>query len=117
MTTLLYGDKPEADVEAGNRVDLTNGGPQTSPPPMTPTHGEPATLQRTAVRGPFALRGLVLGLAAAATVLAGIAATLVAFVWSRSMAPGAQVALFVIGVFLLSGGIAYVVSNPTQATR
>ena len=112
MMTLLYGDKPEADVEPGNRVDLTNGGPHASPPPMrTMTVSEP---HGSPQRSHLPLGGLVLGLAAAASVVAGIASTLVALVWSRSIAPGAQVALFVVGVFLLAGGVAYVVSNPTK---
>ena len=66
---------------------------------------------------PFALRGLVFGLAAAAAVLAGITIAIVAFAWSPSIAPGAQVALVVLGRLLVAGGLAFVVSNPTDATR
>src|SRR4051812_28847388 len=105
MTTLLYGDKPEADVEPGNRVDTANIGPMiVSPPPMRPQLGRP-----------FALRGIVLGLTAASAVLAGVTLATVGLVWSRSITPGAQVALVVIGVLLTSGGIAYAMSAPHDA--
>jgi predicted phage tail protein len=82
---------------------------------MTPPH---AALEspRGAQKAHFALRDLVLGLVAVSAVLAGITAALVALVWSPSIAPGAQVALFVVGVFMFSGGIAYVISNPTKTT-
>lgn len=118
MTTLLYGDKPEADVEPGNRVDTEDDVAQQSPPPMRPAEETSAAARPAhATAQPFALRGLVLGLVAAAAVLAGIAIELTVFVWARSIAPGAQVALVVIGVFLFAGGAAFVVSNPTDATR
>lgn len=116
MTTLLYGDKPEADIEPGNRVDTANGGPQPSTLPMT--SGEVgSTVAPHLYARPFALRGLVFGLAAAAAVLAGITIAIVAFVWAPSIAPGARVALVVLGVFSFAGGIAFVVSNPTDAAR
>jgi predicted phage tail protein len=115
MMTLLYGEKPGADVEPGNRVDLTNGGAQ-SPPPMTPPRAASESPHRAQHEAHFALRDIVFGLVAVSAVLAGITAALVALVWSPSIAPGAQVALFVVGVFMFSGGIAYVISNPTKTT-
>jgi len=116
MTTLLYGDRPEADVEPGNRVDAEGDVAHPSTPPMRPAEERLAAVRDTHSR-PFALRGLVLGLAATAAVLAGVTVELTAFVWAPSIGPAAQVALVVIGVFLIAGGIAFVVSNPTDTTR
>lgn len=113
MTTLLYGNKPEADVEPGNRVDTVNGGPHAAPPPMRPH--ERALAEHAQAR-PLAMRGLVLGLAAASAVLAGLTIALIPFAWSRSITPGAQVALVVLGLFLFAGGLSFVVSSPTQTT-
>lgn len=111
MATLLYGDKPGADVEPGNRVDTTNGGTQ-APPPL-----RPSSLARRS-HEPFALRGVVVGLAAAAAILAGAALSAIAIAWSRSLAPPVQVSLIVIGLVMIAGGTAYVVSaSPRQTTR
>jgi hypothetical protein len=112
MTTLLYGDKPEADVEPGNRVDTVNGRPAAAPPPMRPAH-------TTQPHGrPFALRGVVLGLAAGSVVLVGLTIAMIALAWAGSITPGAQVALIVLGVMLAAAGIAYVASaRPEHATR
>jgi len=75
MMTLLYGDKPEVDVEPGNRVDTESDRPPVSLPPM-----EYAPEPRV-----FALHDLGLGLVAAAAVLAGLTIAVVALVWWQSM--------------------------------
>jgi hypothetical protein len=111
MTTLLYGDKPEADVEPGNRVDTTDSEPPASPPPMRPMRVSPAQPH------PFAMRGLFLGLAAAASVLVGLTVALIAVVWSRSITPAAQVTLVVLGLALVAGGTAYVAGSTTYKAR
>jgi hypothetical protein len=98
MMTLLYGDKPEVDVEPGNRVD-------------TADDSAPPTILSMEEQAPWAsqLGGLVRGLLAAVAVLSGVTLTLIAFVWSRSITPGAQVTLVVLGVVMIAGGTAYVV--------
>jgi hypothetical protein len=110
MMTLLYGDKPEADVEPGNRVDTADDLPPASLPPMAQQAHAPHGHH-------FALRGVVLGLAAAAAVLIGVTIALVALVWARSLTPAAQVTLVVLGLLLIVAGAAYVVGNTTHAAR
>lgn len=81
MTTVLYGDTPETDVEPGNRVDFESAsasGPSVpEPPPMRPTYPTPTPtpwVRREPMAAP-APPGLlaVLGIAAASLVAACIA--------------------------------------------
>jgi hypothetical protein len=110
MMTLLYGDKPEADVEPGNRVDTADDQPPASLPPIAPEAHAPHGHH-------FALRGLVLGLAAAAAVLVGVTIALVALVWAHALTPAVQVTLVVLGLLLIAAGTAYVVGKPTHTAR
>jgi hypothetical protein len=78
MTSLLYGDRPEADVEPGNRVDTALDWPAAASPPTWTTSEMPESDEHHEV---YALRGLVLGLAAAAAVLAAVTIVVVALMW------------------------------------
>ena len=78
MTTLLYGDKPESDIEPGNRVDSDGAtGPSIpAPPPMRPPGPMPSPwVRRERLPEPAAPRTLrtVCGVAAASLVAAWIA--------------------------------------------
>lgn len=113
MMTLLYGDKPEADVEPGNRVDTVDDRPPTSSLILSMEEQPPWASHAHR----FALAGLVGGLLAAVAILSGVTVTLIAFVWSRSLTPGAQVALIVLGVVMIAGGAAYVAGRPEPRAR
>lgn len=135
MATLLYGETPNTDVEAGNRADtidmvapappaplaapapLVSGVPSTVPalPPMRPNYPTPSPWVR---REPLALRGLVLGLVAAAVLFSGLTIFGVALAWSYSMTTFARFALMVLGGYLIALGVAYIVSvNPEAPKR
>jgi hypothetical protein len=79
MTTVLYGDIPESDVEPGNRVDVESASSPSvpAPPPMRPTYPTPTPtpwVRREPVAEPPPSRlGAVLGVAAASLVAACIA--------------------------------------------
>jgi hypothetical protein len=112
MTTLLYGETPGADVQPGNRVDTTSGRMSAvAPPTLTPGAVHPF------VRPPFALPGIVAGLAAAAGVLVGLTIAAIALVWSASITPGVQVTLIVLGLCMLAAGLAYIISAPSAHAR
>jgi hypothetical protein len=171
MATLLYGEKPNTDVEAGNRADtadtvdmpavpapmfpyapsfvppsshVTPGvraaaahetpvmvpfapsapaaavvepqGPQgrmptPTPPPMRPTYPTPSPW----VQPSFALRGLVLGLVAAAVLFAGLAIFGIALAWSYALTTVAKLALMILGGYLIGAGVAYIVSVEPRA--
>jgi len=119
MTTLLYGEKPCSDVEAGNRADLADAGPSPQPdvgvvaavdvsnlPPMRPKAPTPQPW----IRPPFALRALMLGVAAAAAVFAGLALFGVAIAWSYAMTLFVQLTLMILGGLFVAAGVAYVAS-------
>jgi hypothetical protein len=79
MTTVLYGDTPESDVEPGNRVDVECASSPNVPalPPMRPKYPTP-TPTPWVRREPLSERpppglGAVLGVAAASLVAACIA--------------------------------------------
>jgi hypothetical protein len=114
MTTLLYGDKPGTDVEPGNRVDSSTDVNAAPPPPSSvrPTYPTPSPWVR---RQPLAFRAIMIGLAAVAAVLAGLSMFSIALVWSYAMTQLAQVALMVIGGYLIAAGIAYVASARPEA--
>lgn len=129
MATLLYGEKPNTDVEAGNRADTADtvaqpaapyppspsfvspssraGVASTVPdlPPMRPMYPTPSPWGQ-----PFALRGIVLGLVAAAVVFAGLSIFGIALAWSQAMTTFAHVGLMVLGGYLIGVGLAYIVS-------
>jgi hypothetical protein len=75
MTTLLYGEKPEIDVEPGNRVDSEDGPSVPAPPPMRPPYPMPSPWVRREAIAASAPRGLraILGVAAASLVAACLA--------------------------------------------
>jgi hypothetical protein len=130
MATVLYGDKPHADVEAGNRVDTAEAAPpgadadaSASQAPLapeaalspdataTPTVPSPPPVgPMSPTVAPAALRGLVLGLAAAAAVFAGLSLGGIALAWSRAMAPVTQLTLMLVGGALVAAGVAYIVA-------
>lgn len=113
MMTLLYGDKPEADVEPGNRVDTVD-----ERPPMSPLSMEGLAPSTSDAHAHFSgLDGLVRGLAAAVAVLSGVTITLIALVWSSSITPGAQVTAVVLGVVMIAGGTAYLVESSAHRAR
>lgn len=126
MTTLLYGEKPGTDVEVGSRVDVgpasASSGIVPKVPPMRPNYATPEPspwLERRSVaqRQPFALRGLMLGIVAAAGVFAGLALFSVALVWGYAMTQFARLALMMLGGYLIAGGVAYVVAGNPETTR
>ncbi len=80
MMTLLYGDKPGADVEPGNRVDTVDDLPAAAPPPLWLMEDEPSQ-PSVALERSSALGGLVRGLAVAAGVLAIVTFAIAVFVW------------------------------------
>jgi hypothetical protein len=125
MTTLLYGEKPGTDVEVGSRVDVgpssASSGIVPKVPPMRPDYATPEPMpwverRSGEPRQPFALRGMMLGMIAAAGVFAGLALFSIALVWGYAMTPLAQLALMVIGGYLIAGGVAYVVAGNPETT-
>lgn len=140
MATLLYGDKPGCDVEAGNRADAADLAlPAPAPPfPLSPSflpptpprvRTQPLAAAATPMRPPYPtpnpepwlghrvaslLPAVMLGVVAAAAVFAGLAVFGVALAWSSAMTLLAQVVLMVIGGYLISVGVAYVVSARAQ---
>lgn len=135
MATLLYGETPNADVEAGNRVDTADTLPPLSPdlaaspelvlpnadaalpatvpvmPPMRPKYPTPSPWAQT-----VSLRALVLALAAVAVLFAGLASFGIALVWSQAMTSFARIALMVIGGYLIAAGVAYIASVEHRAS-
>jgi hypothetical protein len=113
MATVLYGEKPNADVEAGNRVDTfaaAGPAPERALAPevsATPTVPSPPPVSPMS---PPALRGLVLGLAAAGAVFAGLSLAGIALAWSNAMTSSAQLALLLVGGALVAAGVAYIAS-------
>jgi hypothetical protein len=128
MTTLLYGEKPGTDVEVGNRVDTgptsASSGIVPKATPMRPNYPTPTPtpwLQRgrgVEQRQPFALRGMMIGMMAAAGLFAGLALFSVALVWGYAMSQFAQLALMILGGYLIAAGVAYVAAaNPEAPPR
>jgi len=144
MTTLLYGEKPGCDVAPGNRADTADAAvpapappfltsPSFAPPPRSTTtqplaatpvrplyptpHPDPWLARRAAAsfaEKNVALPAIMFGIAAAAAVFAGLAVVAVALAWSHSMTLLAQVALMVVGGYLISVGVGYVVSESAE---
>lgn len=135
MTTLLYGEKPGADVAPGNRADaeddpgasgthprllptveicavvVERAAEPTVPPPSpssppSPTYPPPEPWRER--RSP--LPSMILGLVTVAAVFAGLAIWGVAFAWSQSLSRLAQLGLMAAGGYLVAIGIAYMLS-------
>ena len=125
MTTLLYGEQPEADVAPGNRADAENdpGASGTHPRLLptvelraaepvahpAPTYPEPSSWLAPK---PVALPSLMLGLAAIAAVFGGLA--LLAVMLAGSMAPFARIGLGALAGYFLAMGIAIILSVQPQ---
>jgi hypothetical protein len=69
-------------------------------------------------RQPFALRGMMIGMIAAAGLFAGLALFSVALVWGDAMTQFARLALMILGGYLIAAGVAYVAAaNPEGQPR
>lgn len=140
MATLLYGEKPNADIQAGNRADTVDDIPAAAPlpppalppssgfvspsanaalpttvplvPPVGPNSPSPSPWVR---REPFALRGMVRGLAAAGVLFAGLTLFAIALAWASSLTTVARVSLMVLGGYLISLGVAWVITTGPEA--
>lgn len=85
--------------------------PSVPAPPMGPIYPAPSPWAK-----PPELRSLLLGLLAAGLLFAGLSLVGVAFAWSSTMTTLAQVALIIVGGYLIALGVAYVVSRDSSAT-
>lgn len=154
MTTLLYGERPGADVAPGNRADAEDdpGASGTHPrllptievraveveaaaEPTAPAPLRAAELEAAAepavpaplptyprpdpwleapgpLSAPSALPAMMLGLATAAAIFAGLAIWGVAFAWSQSLSRLGQLGLMALGGYLIAVGIAYLLPRP-----
>ena len=130
MTTLLYGELPEADVAPGNRADAEESGahprllptielraitveaveppplpPQEQPDPAPNPWGEPRLL---------ALPAMMMGLAAAAAGMGGLAMWGIALAWSQSLTTLTQLGLSVVGGYLVAVTVATILAVEPQ---
>lgn len=110
MAAAVAGVAPSSMRNAAESAPVAATPPVSLVPPMRPTYPTPSPWAR-----PFALRGLVVGLIAAAVLFAGLAIFGIALAWSYSMTTFAQVALMVLGGYLISAGVAYIASVDTKA--
>jgi hypothetical protein len=101
MTTLLDDEDPGLGSIASDRAESAS---RRAAPRVVPMR-------------PFALRGLMLGMAAAAAVFAGLALCSAAAVWGSAMTPFARICLMVVGGYLLAGGVAYVAAAHPEAAH
>lgn len=62
----------------------------------------------------IALPSIMFGVAAAAAVFAGLAVVGVALAWSQSLGTVAEIALMIVGGYLMAVGIGYVVSTSSR---
>lgn len=127
MVTQLYGDKintpprPAHEREAPPpqllpTVEMRAAEPIKAPeslPPPRPAYPTPAPTPWLG-RKPNALQAMVLGMLAAGAVFGGLALCGVALVWSHALSAVACVGLLLLGGYLLSAGIAYVVGASPQ---
>jgi hypothetical protein len=141
MTTLLYGEAPEADVAPGNRADAADepgasgahprllptvelravaatGDPTLPPPPPTQPVPSPWTMPPVALPSapPVALPSLVLGLVTVAAIFGGLAIWAGAFAWAGSMTRVGQLGLTALGGYLIAAGIAVLLSPPSPTS-
>lgn len=84
--------------------------------PMRPPYPTPNPEPWLGHRVASLLPAVMLGVVAAAAVFAGLAVFGVALAWSSAMTLFAQVVLMVIGGYLISVGVAYVVAANAQTT-
>ncbi len=124
-TTLLYGEKPAADIHARTQADddATADTLVTPPVRLLPTielraAHVPETLPQPRPMYPttspwrqprsLALITLALGVAAAGAVFAGLAILAISMAWSHQITLLAQLGLMALGGYLVSAGVAYV---------
>jgi hypothetical protein len=94
-------------------LDETEEVPSASTPPMRPMYPTPSPWLE---RQPVALDTMMMGVVAAAGVLAGLATFAIAIAWAPSMSTPVRLMLMAIGGYLIALGLAYVVSkNPKTA--
>jgi hypothetical protein len=128
MTTLLYGEKPEADIAPGNRADaeIDPGDSGTHPrllptvelkaaePVTRPTPTSPEPSPWVAAK-PVAFPSLELGLAAVAAIFGGLAMLASTLAWP--MTSLARIGLAGLGGYCIAIGIAIIMSVPSQSPR